>query len=613
MTGFYKNIFHCFTRKSLVLYNISPFSFPARQERGAKAKRSSNWAKAKAAASGTYDEYAKREYLHLKHELQRKAKQGKPKSKPRTTHIHSRTTFIHKAAEEPTAAPSTPAPPEPPSSPAPPAGALPQVRRSASTPTPKAAGSDADAPRSAWDPSPRPPEEPSSRESSQENETEVQGGYRVRPIVYTEPKPPKTAPSNPWPSYYPTPPPPPDLVSDSPESWSRPFTSFRPTRYWDATPSTGLDGDTQERPPKPADAETSRPSTSGWDPEHERASASFSAGFNDPPSRGTPLALRALPCCLPRTTLRQRLFQGLQRRGLSPLQSAPDSQSPLSAPAEPSALFKDEPAERTPNTGRDYYAILGVDEMASSEAIRKIYRQLALQLHPDKQLQHQRGGGEDWEDAGCVTACDLVSGREDADRPGAVSIQDRWMEVQEAYQILSDDTRRRAYDRKRQLQQLKQRVRPAARPSSMRHRATTAPIIRPKSRTVEVDVWLPPAILQRGGSRVVSFAQTRRSRERGIETVEKHFQLHIKKLSSDGDFVEYPGEGHEDSNCSPGDLRFVLRLSNRSENFQVRLEKEMKKLREPKREKRPFFQSEAHRYSLKENRTRSFSIADLMT
>lgn len=61
---------------------------------------------------------------------------------------------------------------------------------------------------------------------------------------------------------------------------------------------------------------------------------------------------------------------------------------------------------------KDYYKILGVDENASEEEIKKAYRKLAHQYHPDK-----AGGSEA-----------------------------RFKEINEAYQTLSDPERRRQYD-----------------------------------------------------------------------------------------------------------------------------------------------------------------------
>lgn len=62
----------------------------------------------------------------------------------------------------------------------------------------------------------------------------------------------------------------------------------------------------------------------------------------------------------------------------------------------------------------DYYKILGVEKGASIEEIKKAYRKLALQYHPD------RGGSQ--------------------------SDQQRFKEASEAYQVLSDPQKRSQYD-----------------------------------------------------------------------------------------------------------------------------------------------------------------------
>ena len=69
---------------------------------------------------------------------------------------------------------------------------------------------------------------------------------------------------------------------------------------------------------------------------------------------------------------------------------------------------------------KDFYKALGVSKDASADEIKKAYRKLAKQYHPDR-------------------------------NPGDKSAEDRFKEVGEAYQVLSNESDRKQYDAIRSL------------------------------------------------------------------------------------------------------------------------------------------------------------------
>ena len=68
------------------------------------------------------------------------------------------------------------------------------------------------------------------------------------------------------------------------------------------------------------------------------------------------------------------------------------------------------------STKRDYYEILGVSKGASAEEIKKAYRKVAIQYHPDK-------------------------------NPGDKAAEEKFKEAAEAYEVLSNSDKRAQYDR----------------------------------------------------------------------------------------------------------------------------------------------------------------------
>lgn len=145
---------------------------------------------------------------------------------------------------------------------------------------------------------------------------------------------------------------------------------------------------------------------------------------------------------------------------------------------------------------KDFYKILGIDKQASAEDIKRAYRRMASQHHPDK-------GGD----------------------------KTRFQEIQEAYSVLGDEQKRREYDNP-QPQFGQMNFGPGGFDLNQLFSMFGAQHAMHSSRTPRLNLWIGLRDVAEGGSRTVALQVN--------HTVE-NIQIDIPQGLADGDTVRYPG------------------------------------------------------------------------
>jgi len=145
---------------------------------------------------------------------------------------------------------------------------------------------------------------------------------------------------------------------------------------------------------------------------------------------------------------------------------------------------------------KDYYQTLGVSKTASAEEIKRAYRRLASQHHPDK-------GGD----------------------------KARFQEIQEAYTVLGDPEQRQQYDNPRP-QGVHMNFGPGGFDFDQIFNMFGANLHRQNARVPRMTLWISIKDVIEGGPRTVAIQLGERV---------SHIQIDIPQGIEDNDSVRYPG------------------------------------------------------------------------
>uniref|UniRef100_A0A8C5BIN2 DnaJ heat shock protein family (Hsp40) member B5 n=1 Tax=Gadus morhua TaxID=8049 RepID=A0A8C5BIN2_GADMO len=175
------------------------------------------------------------------------------------------------------------------------------------------------------------------------------------------------------------------------------------------------------------------------------------------------------------------------------------------------------PAPPGPAMGKDYYQTLGIPKASNEEEIKKAYRRMALRFHPDKNKE--------------------------------ANAEDKFKEVAEAYEVLSDPKKRAVYDQLGEEGEPGRPPRPTPTPPSPPSSGAPTPSTCSSARGPTATRAGPTASRSRGGA---GGGTTTTSTTRILNIV-------IKKGWKEGTKITFPKEGDETPDNIPADIAFVLK------------------------------------------------------
>ena len=192
---------------------------------------------------------------------------------------------------------------------------------------------------------------------------------------------------------------------------------------------------------------------------------------------------------------------------------------------------------------KDYYALLGVQQFASEDEIKRAYKQKALKHHPDKNR-------------------------------GDVDAEKKFMDISEAYEILSDAYKRSLYDRYGS-EELKNYLSTDPRTYFRSHYSdgngdssseyTYDPFnnyfVRYKDPSTFYDLYATLEEIHKGATRKMKITRQRFNQELNTYVRdEKLLEIQIKPGWKEGTKITFEGEGDEcDPNTMAGDIVFIIR------------------------------------------------------